>query len=527
MPQKVLILGAGLAGLAAAWTLQRRAAGQVEIELLDRGHVIGGKASSMPHKRDDVVYQIDHGLHVYFQYPNFDKIMEDAGGLGGLRANRHRMWVWKDKPQKLVAFQSWPLPSPLHWGGGMKVVGVRNAMKLSRVMLAAAMLRPERVSAETRKRLDELSWEDFGRELGVPPELLNSELYRFFGRSGFHHPYPASAFTILRATRLVSQSHAALVTRYLDGPMGEIVVTPMQKKVVERGAKISRYHEARQVKVSGGRVTGVMVAKPRPDYPHAAERAADHLSNYHTKLEDIGNWGTPEEMTADWYIGALPPEPMYKVLEPEVQQHPYFAGIREIKTQPTIAYQVYYDRIVTPPDFTDAAVALPGAFSTLFDRARIWSKPDGEGSIFEWVSEIGEFVGQTPEQVMADADRMAEKLFPAVKEAKVLRRFYHEGGHDRFTMTLPGSDAHRPHIEASPIENLVLAGDYTNNSFGVVCMEGAVTSGIEAANVILRKMGLEPEPVLPMEEPGGLVPALRAFLRASGLMRRAVGFEET
>jgi len=528
MKKKVLVMGGGLAGLATAYVLHEASRGELDITVLERGHILGGKASSKAHTREGRAYEVDHGLHVYFDYPNFDRILDEVGALGGLRGNKHRMWVWRDG--KLVAFQSYAVPSPFHWVGGIPVVGFTNALKLSRVMLAAAMVRPEKLSAAERKRLDEMSWDEFGAELGVPPELLQSELYRFFGRSGFHFPFPASAFTILRATRLVAQSHAALLTRYIDGPLGDRMCKPLANALIDRGVQIKRFHEVHELVSDGDRLKGVEVEEHR-FFPHKKEEQSPYLSNYHTVLdeeaeEEAGDEPETSLWEADFYVSALAPRDLVGVLDDAMRSDPYFGNVDKIQTQPSIAYQVYYDRLVTPDWFTDAAVGLPGAFSTVFDRARIWTQPDGTGSILEWVSELGEFKDRSDEDVMADADAMALKLFPKVAEATVVRRFYHRGGHDTFTLTVPGSDAHRPPAR-SPLKNLVLAGDYVNNAHGVVCMEGTVVSAIEAANIILEQLGYPPRAVAPMSEPGGFVPAIRKVSQLLGRQRKWFGFAET
>ena len=55
---------------------------------------------------------------------------------------------------------------------------------------------------------------------------------------------------------------------------------------------------------------------------------------------------------------------------------------------------------------------------------------------------------------------------------------------DRYVQSLPGSGAHRLRVDQSGVGNLVLAGDWTNCGLNAGCVEAAVMSGIEAANVI-------------------------------------------
>ncbi len=58
---------------------------------------------------------------------------------------------------------------------------------------------------------------------------------------------------------------------------------------------------------------------------------------------------------------------------------------------------------------------------------------------------------------------------------------------DRYVQAVPGSDKYRLRPDESGYENLVLAGDWTNNGINSGCIESAVMSGLEAANAILGR----------------------------------------
>jgi uncharacterized protein with NAD-binding domain and iron-sulfur cluster len=55
---------------------------------------------------------------------------------------------------------------------------------------------------------------------------------------------------------------------------------------------------------------------------------------------------------------------------------------------------------------------------------------------------------------------------------------------DRYVQSLPGSGVHRLQVDQSGVHNLVLAGDWTNCGLNAGCVEAAVMSGLEAANVV-------------------------------------------
>ena len=61
MTLKVLVLGAGPAGLAAAARLLERAAGKAEVKVVHMQDVLGGKAASW---RDAEGHLVEHGWHM-------------------------------------------------------------------------------------------------------------------------------------------------------------------------------------------------------------------------------------------------------------------------------------------------------------------------------------------------------------------------------------------------------------------------------------------------------------------------------
>ncbi len=55
---------------------------------------------------------------------------------------------------------------------------------------------------------------------------------------------------------------------------------------------------------------------------------------------------------------------------------------------------------------------------------------------------------------------------------------------ERYVLSLPGSDKYRLRTDASGYENLVLAGDWIDCGLNAGCLEAAVMSGLQAANVL-------------------------------------------
>jgi hypothetical protein len=58
---------------------------------------------------------------------------------------------------------------------------------------------------------------------------------------------------------------------------------------------------------------------------------------------------------------------------------------------------------------------------------------------------------------------------------------------DRYVQCTPGSDRYRLRADESGYDNLVLAGDWTDNGLNAGCIEAATLSGLQAANALLGR----------------------------------------
>ena len=80
---------------------------------------------------------------------------------------------------------------------------------------------------------------------------------------------------------------------------------------------------------------------------------------------------------------------------------------------------------------------------------------------------------------------------------------------ERYVLSLPETVAYRLPARGTGFDNLVLAGDWTQNSFDAGCLEAAITSGMLASHAICgwpsleQIAGLDGPPGFPNRPPGG------------------------
>jgi uncharacterized protein with NAD-binding domain and iron-sulfur cluster len=103
------------------------------------------------------------------------------------------------------------------------------------------------------------------------------------------------------------------------------------------------------------------------------------------------------------------------------------------------------------------------------------------------VSAARQFRGLGRDEIERRVVEELRRLFPAANAQLLRARVVTE--HTATFSAVPGVDCWRP-AQASPIENLFLAGDWTATGWPAT-MESAVRSGYLAAEALCRKAGLE------------------------------------
>jgi uncharacterized protein with NAD-binding domain and iron-sulfur cluster len=127
----------------------------------------------------------------------------------------------------------------------------------------------------------------------------------------------------------------------------------------------------------------------------------------------------------------------------------------------------------------------------LLDCVGQWVFNRGPVTPGEWylqvvVSAARQFRGLGHDEVERRVVEELRRLFPALADARLLRaRVVTE--HAATFSAVPGVDRWRP-AQTSPIENLFVAGDWTDTGWPAT-MEGAVRSGYLAAEALLARAG--------------------------------------
>lgn len=433
---KVIIIGGGLAGLAAAAAL---ASLKFEVEIFESRGFLGGRATSWPAnpETDEIV---DNCQHVLMRC--CVNLLDFYRRLGvEERIQFYRTFYFIEPGGRVSELRRGILPAPAHFAGSflkMSCLSLKDKMAVARGILA---IRRE----SERTDLDRISMAEWLRSHGQTPgaierfwrQVLVSAINEELDRMAASH-----AFQVFRLGMLASRSS------YEMG-VPAVPLRELYREDVWQGlgsVKLRMRSAISRIEVDCGNVVGV--------------RAAD--SSY----------------AADFYICALPFERV-PALVPELG-----FSLDGWEHSPITGIHLWFDRPVT---------SLPHA--TLLDRTIQWMFNKSEGRYIQLVvSASRSLIEKSRADVIALAVNELSGFFPTVKSAKLERAHVVKEVRATFSAK-PGMADFRPGAETQ-FPNLFLAGDWTRSGWPAT-MEGAVRSGYSAADAIAARAGLAARFLLP------------------------------
>ena len=453
-PRDVVVIGAGVAGLAAAIALAQAGA---KVTLLERRPFVGGRAYSYPHPA--LGETIDSQHVILGCCVNFLDLIAQAGGADSIR--------WYDELCFLEPSasghprRSWIrpgiLPAPAH-----------QAMSFLRAPM--------------------LNLRDKG---GIATGLAH-----------FLRGYPgddAESFAAwLKRTGQTERAIRHFWEPVVAGALNDV----FERCSVKYAGKV--FYESFLRSPHGGRLG--IPAVPLSDFfqpvaEHARSLGADVRLN--SGIDAIvrtasGRWrirSGEDEMEADAVVLATEFRQTQRLIAALAGSgETADAGARIESNQfvaaPITTIHLWYDREVTD---LDHAVLLDARIQWMFAKSRIRRWEPGKGSYLELVISVSwPEIAMGREQILASALREVEMFFPRVREATLVKSAVLKEARATFSVT-PGLDAFRP-PQTTAYPGLYLAGDWTATEWPST-MEGAIRSGRLAAGEVAgnRHRFLAPE----------------------------------
>lgn len=446
---RVVVVGGGFAGLAAAIALQER---RHDVLLLERRGVLGGRATSY---RDAVSGDdVDNGTHLMVgAYSATLDLIHDAGAGDLILAQEDLRLDYVD--DKGASSLDCPrLPAPLHLLAGLLGLRVPWRVRFDALRLGLAIRlgrRPDGMTlAEYFRRTGQsegarrLLWDPLAIAiLNETPERAAAVL--------FWNVYREAFLANSRASRLVFLRRGYGVLQERLGAYFEA-----------RGGRLRRRALVETVEVADGRAVGVR-------YAQRAEAR-----------EDIqrGKRAETVAVEADAVILAAPWAAIPGLLPEALRSTPPFDAIAQLKPSPIVSIELWLDRIVVDRPM----VGLRDSdVQWVFDKGNLHGRTGAPQQLAFIVSAAYRSVPRPNAELIAAAEGALRRYFPAMAGATVTRALVMREAEATFASD-PAAEALRP-PNVTPVHGLFLAGDWTNTGLPAT-IEGAVRSGRKAAQAV-------------------------------------------
>ncbi len=438
MQPRVLIVGGGLAGLAAATALAPRG---LQVTLVESKGRLGGRAGSF---QDPVSGQlIDACQHVSMGCcTNLAHFCRTLGIDHLLEPQRCLYFMTPDRRVSRFCADAWP--APLHLLRSFASAHylslaekLRVAWGLSRLQRAGDADDPPFQEWLARNRQTPRTVDRFW---GL---VLVSALNETPDRVGLRYARKVFVDGFLTHRR-------GFEVEVPSVPLGRLYGAELTGWLQRHGVELRLSHAARQLAIEGDQVVRLEM-RQEPSY------------------------------AADWYVTAVPFDRLLDLLPAAVvDAHPCFANLRNLETSPITSVHAWFDR---PATSLPHVVLIDSVGQWVFNRSET---APGEHYLQVVVSAARQLRALGREEVERRVVDELRRLFPALVKARLLRaKVVTE--HAATFSAVPGVDRWRP-PQVTPLPNLLIAGDWTRTGWPAT-MEGAVRSGYLAAEALLERLG--------------------------------------
>nr|AAX33347.1 phytoene desaturase [Prunus armeniaca] len=454
-PLKVVIAGAGLAGLATAKYLAD--AGHKPI-LLEARDVLGGKVAAWKDKDGD---WYETGLHILFgAYPNIQNLFGELGIDDRLQWKEHSMiFAMPNKPGEFSRFD-FPevLPAPLN---GIWAILKNNEMLTwpEKIKFAIGLLPAILGGQAYVEAQDGLSVKDWMRKQGIPDRVTTEVFIAMSKALNFINPDELSMQCILIAlNRFLQEKHGSKMA-FLDGSPPERLCAPIVDHIQSLGGEVRINSRIQKIE----------------------------LNKDGTVKSFVLNNGSMIE--ADAYVFATPVDILKLLLPDNWKEIPYFKKLEKLIGVPVINVHIWFDRKLknTYDHLLFSRSPLLSVYADMSVTCKEYYNPNQ--SMLELVfAPAEEWISCSDSEIIDATLKELAKLFPdeiAADQSKAKILKYHVVKTPRSVYkTVPDCEPCRP-LQRSPLEGFYLAGDYTKQKY-LASMEGAVLSGKLCAQAIVQ-----------------------------------------
>ncbi len=453
----VVVVGGGLAGMVAAWRLAERGA---RVTLFEAGERLGGKAGA---KQNGADYD-EHGYHIFPDwYRNAHQLIAELGIQDHFLDCADFLQL---EPGQFPHFRAYTNITSARYAWRNLTSGVLPFFEALLFYYAALDLMSQPYSY--RARLDQVTISGFLRSRFYRTDNVALQFEELMLKGISVPTYEVSAMTMRNVMRYWVRSPEPM-HRILKGNLQEFFIQPIQRKLESLGCQIQLHHRLTHLEPAGSRIG-------RLDFRTADNQTVSQVIDPHTRV-----------------ILAIPAEKVPPLVTDELYQlAPDLGKIAYLNARPMAAFNLYFKRRL--PNMPKAHVNLiDSQFGISFiDVSQCWQ--GYPNTVLNLIA--SDF---TPLEDLSDKAALKALLddlrryFPDLVMDDITRIDFQRHAHEPLFMNDVGAWAFRP-TAATSIPNLFLAGDYCRSHIDLVSMEGAISTGLLAAEAVRADAGL-PAPV--------------------------------
>ncbi len=453
---RAVVVGAGIAGLAAATGLAERG---IAVDVIEREEYLGGRVGAWTERFDGAELAMNRGFHAFFrQYYNLRALLarvdptlsmltavDDYPLIDGAGRRDTFRGLPRTPPWNALVFA---LRSPTFRLTDLAKINARAAAPLAAVSLPDIFHRLDHIDAET-----------FLKSINFP-EAARHLAFEVFSRSFFASPAELSAAELATMFHIYFLgSSEGLIFDVANANYDTALWNPLQRYLQDLGVRF---------------LQGVSVTS---------------ISSGHGRTFDVRT-DAGDRLDLDAVVLATDIAGLQRIVEasPGLCDETWRARIKRLRTAPPFLVQrLWLDR----PVARDRAAFLGTAGHEPIDNISVLERYEREAD--DWaqrcggsVVELHSYAVESAQPANAMLNRLRE-LYPETAGARVV--------HERLLrrndcpLFAPGTYAQRPSV-VTPQPGLLLAGDGVRIDLPVALMERAATTGWTAANEILQRWGI-------------------------------------
>ena len=496
MSPRVVVLGAGIAGLVAAYELALRGLRPL---VLEAAPIAGGRTSTW---RDEHGRVLDTGLHVVADhYLNLQQVLARLGVAERL--------LWVEKHTYLRAGRApmdWyfsPFKPPFHLLRPAREMplSARTRLFLGRVTLVLASMSQADLAA-----LDAETYLEWHTRMGLGRDFMLELAEAASDAATFLPVERASARAVISWLKYLLRHRRAGDVGLFRGTLADAMIDPLVAAITALGGELRL----------GAAVTRLVLdpTSEPPRLTHVEVAPSLAVGAVHTASGGVPLAEPRERIACDHLISALSVQGLQRVLtasDPALLAVSGLQPMMGLTTTPALSLIATFDRQITP--MPDGAPLCTGVAMRDFIDFKLLARDGllaGPGSTYQFViTRSDSRFGDPDPKIVADIVHDLAAVWPGARGARVVAHALERIGAAMFA-AVPGAHALRPDV-ATGLPNFTLAGDFTRHDLNA-SMEGAAFSGRRAADAVLRALG-HPALDFPDLPDATTVPLLRSARR--------------